>query len=93
MKLELQKRIVDKLMGERSKVVIEVQPGIWKQVTGPAELIATLPYGGQITLGFNGPRISGTNTIGGGKCNVSGRAGRYTLNGFDISQATLEDIR
>lgn len=75
----------------RSEVLVEVAPGKWKKVIGPIALLLTLPFRGKIKLGFGGPEIYGTNTIGNGRCDVEGTAGHYVLNGFDLDQAIFED--
>lgn len=84
--------IIDRLKNLlRSAVMLEVTPGVWKKVIGPTELLNTLPYGGKIMLGFDCLEIFGANTIGSGRCDVSGGLGHYVLNGFNLDQATLKD--
>ncbi len=75
----------------RSTVLIEVSSGVWKKVIGPAKLLSTLPFGGTIKLGLTIIDMNGTSMIFGGKSDITGNAGYYTLNDFDISEAELEN--
>ncbi len=76
----------------RSTVLIEISSGIWKKVIGPAELLSTLPFGGTIKLGLKIIDMNGTNMIFGGKSDITGKAGHYTLNDFDMTEAKLKDV-